>query len=63
MKITAAVLVLYALSFGILNAQKQPKKPTIEVESVPLQIGMTKAQVAEKFVGRSITKHEATTTG
>ena len=56
MKIMTAVLAFCALFTATLNAQRQSHKPAIQVDGLALQIGMTKAQVAEKFVGQPITK-------
>jgi|SRR6267154_336933 len=59
MKITSLFLALIGLS-SILQAQRktstQVSKPSIEIEGVKLHLGMTKGDVAERYVGTSVKK-------
>jgi hypothetical protein len=56
MKITAVVAIgLYMFSLTALG-QTQPSKNTINVGGVALQLRMTKAQVAERLVGKTVQK-------
>jgi hypothetical protein len=57
----AAPVFLCLVAFSsVLLAQKQTpaqvNNPSIEIESVKLQLGMTKADVLERYVGTEITK-------
>ena len=61
MKRTALVLLMLAALSSLLYAQKNPsrqagKVASIEIAGVKLHLGMTKADVAERFVGIQISK-------
>jgi len=59
MKKSAFVLAFFTVS-ALLYAEQRPSqqvtKPSIEIEGVKLHLGMTKADVAERYVGTQITK-------
>jgi hypothetical protein len=58
-KTVLVFLTLVALSSVILAQRKTPaqvNKPSIELVGVKLQLGMTKADVAERYVGTQVTK-------
>ncbi len=50
------VLCTLASRIGHAQASQQLSKTAIKIEGATLRLGMTKAQVAEKLVGREITK-------
>ncbi len=60
MKRTTWFLALIGLSPILYASQQRPSqqvtKPSIEIEGVKLHLGMTKANVAERYVGTQITK-------